>query len=333
MALTIYDIARIAGVSIATVSRVFNNPESVSEGTRLNILEIAHKHGYHPQAFAQALASKKTKSIAVIVPVLSNYFFMEILSGIQDQLLESENELVLVNIMSGMDAFQQVQHQVKRRWADGYILVSTHLTDEQYDELASYQVPMVLIDDYHPAYDTVTTDNIEGAYQATRYLIDQGANRIAMISASKVSRPIKLRIKGYKKALLEAGIFDESLIFTGDSAYRDGFSEKNGYEAMKKLLSTCPKPDACFCTSDIKGIGALKAMREMNCEIPMVCYDNLSISSYIGLSTIAQPMQQMGARSVTILLDRLLNPNTVKTNVTFTPTLVIREPSVTVAAG
>ena len=325
MALTIYDIAKIAGVSIATVSRVFNNPDSVTESTRNRILQIAQKNGYHPQAFAQALASKRTKSIAVIVPVLSNYFFMEILSGIQDQLIESESELVLVNIMSGMDAFQQVQYQVKRRWADGYILISTHLTDEQYEELGSCQIPIVLIDDYHPYYDTVTTDNVEGAYLATKHLLEQGARNVAMISASKLSAPIKLRIKGYKKALDEFDLFDESLIYFGNSDYRDGFSEQNGYEAMIQLLDSDPQPDACFCTSDIKGIGALKAMRERNIEIPMICYDNLSVSRYIGLSTVAQPMQQMGSKAVTILLDRIQNPSNVRSNVTFTPSLAIRD--------
>ena len=119
LASTIYDIADKAGVSIATVSRVFNNRNNVSERTRDKVLAIAKEVGYHPQANAQGLASRKTNTITAVVPVISNYFFMEVLGGIQDKLNDHNYELTIYNISAGKDTFSQVEHVLKRRASEG----------------------------------------------------------------------------------------------------------------------------------------------------------------------------------------------------------------------
>lgn len=325
MANTIYDIARIAGVSIATVSRAFNLPETVSEATRNRILQIAEQVGYQPQANARTLARRKKNSIAVLVPILSNYFFMEVLAGIQEMATRNDIELHIVNLKSNEDLVEQLKFQIRRQFADGYIFISVHLTEKEWEAFKMAEQPIVLLDDYYPQYDTVSVDNKEGAYKATKAFLQSGMHRIAMISGSPTSKPILERIEGYRKALSEAGCFDPSLIYHGKDPHRDGFTERSGYEAMTEVLATDPLPEAVFCSSDVKGIGAMKAMRERGVELPMICYDNLGITEYLGLSTIAQPMAEMGRLATQNLLDRIQNPSRPVSHTVYSPELILRD--------
>lgn len=303
---TIYDIAKSAGVSIATVSRVFNNSERVRPETRQKVLKVADQMGYHPHVYAQGLASKKKNRIMMLVPVMSNYFLTEVLRGIQDTLVKHHLELSIVNINQDDDPFRQVENSLKKRWAEGYLLVSLHFTEKQLDILHRYNTPITLIDDYSEHFDSFSFDNRRGARLATAYLLEKGLKRIAVISAKSNSIPVLERLEGYKEAL-EAGqvSFDSSLIVTGDLSERDGFTELSGYQAMQKILKVNPLPDACFCMSDIKAVGAQKAMREAGVSIPLISFDNLTLSEYIELSTVNQPMYQMGLHATEMLVSRL----------------------------
>lgn len=116
-----------------------------------------------------------------------------------------------------------------------------------------------------------------------------------MLSALETSKPIRDRLKGYKKALDEFNLsFDDKLVVKGDSMQRDGFTERAGYEAMTKILEMKPMPEACFCASDIQAVGALKAMQDTGKRIPIIGYDDIELAEYMGLSTIRQPMRDMG---------------------------------------
>ena len=328
MAKTIYDIAQAAGVSIATVSRVFNAGDRVKDSTREKVMKIADEMGYHPQVFAQGLARKKKNSIMMFVPIMSNHFFMEILGAIQDKLNANKFELNIVHVTAKEDAFEQVEYQLKRQWADGYIFVSLHFSDEQWESFERFDVPISIIDDYHSGFDSVSVDNVQGAYIATNYFISKGYTRIANLSAAPGAIPIKDRLKGYKKALKKAGIkVDPNLIKRGDDMSRDGFTEKSGYEGMKKILAINPLPDACICTSDIKAVGAKKAMHEVGITIPMIGYDNLTIAEYIGLSTVHQPMYEMGAKATESLMSRMDKPDFAASRTIYKPELIIRDSS------
>lgn len=324
---TIYDIAKKAGVSIATVSRVVNKSEGISDKTREKVLKVADELGYYPQAYAQGLARKKKNIIMVVVPVISNYFFMEVLEGIQDEISNHNYDLNIFNIQSdGENMFTQVENIIKRQWADGYIFISTHLRDHQLEKLQGYEMPITLIDESYPGMDSVSVDNEKGIQKAMKYFLDQGLTRIALISALKSSKPGEQRIKGYKKALEEAGApFEEDLIVTGDSMDRDGFSEQNGYEAMEKLLKLPNPPEACFCASDIQAIGALKAMSEKKIKIPIIGYDDITISNYVGLSTIRQPMHDMGTYATKKLINRMKSQKVKPAQKVFSPKLILRE--------
>jgi len=325
---TIYDIAQAAGVSIATVSRVFNDKGQVKKSTRDKVLALADELGYHPQVFAQGLARKKKNSIMMFVPIMSNHFFMEILGAIQDKLTAKNFELNIVHVMANGDAFEQVEYQLKRQWADGYIFVSLHFSKEQWESIERFDVPISVIDDSYHGFDSVAVDNIEGSYLATKYFIDKGYTRIANLTAAASAIPVKDRLKGYKKALKSASIeLDKNLIQRGDDMSRDGFTEKSGYEAMKKILEIKPLPEACICASDIKAIGALKAMEEKGINIPIISYDNLTIAKYVGLSTVHQPMYEMGTRATESLLSRIENPRLSPSKTIYKPELILRSSS------
>ena len=324
---TIYDIAKKAGVSIATVSRVMNNSDGIADKTREKVLKVADDLGYYPQAYAQGLARKKKNVIMVVVPVLSNYFFMEVLAGIQDEISKYNYDLNIFNVQSNGDdnMFSQVENIIKRQWADGYLFISTHMDDEELKKLQEYDIPITLIDESYHGMDSVLVDNDEGVEKAMYYFLDNGIQRIAMISGMKTSKPGKKRIEGYKNALQEAGVaIDDELIMMGESTYRDGFSEQNGYEAMKKLLELANPPEGCFCTSDIQAVGAMKAMEEKGINIPIIGYDDITISNFIGLSTIRQPMYDMGMLGIKRLMKRMKNRDLKPEQKVFTPELILR---------
>lgn len=325
MAATIYDIAKKAGVSIATVSRVFNNSGNVSDKATSKVLAVADEMGYHPQAFAQGLASRKSNTVMIVVPVISNYFFMEILGGVQDKLSEMNYELSIFNISPNKDLKKQVEHVLKRRWAEGYLFVSIHLEDRDWKSLQKYNVPITLVDEYFEGFDSVSVDNAQGAYRAVKALYECGHRNIALLSALESSKPIKDRLRGYKKALDELELpYDQELIVKGDTMNRDGFTERAGYEAMIKMLNMDPAPDACFCASDIQAVGALKAMQDAGKSIPIIGYDDIELAEYMGLSTIRQPMREMGFFATQNLIDRMNNPAKAVSQTIYTPELITR---------
>ena len=250
---------------------------------------------------------------------------MEVLSAIQDKLTEKNFELNIVHITADEDPFKQVEYQIKRQWADGYLFVSLHFDASQWEVFKKFDVPISVIDDSNPFFDSVNVDNIQGSYLATDYFIKKGFRRIAYLSALPDSVPVKERITGYDKALTNAGIqSDKSLVQSGDDMARDGFTEKSGYQAMNKILEIKPLPNACVCASDIKAIGALKAMNESGIHIPLIGYDDLTIAEYIGLSTVHQPIYKMGAEATESLIRRINKPKTKPTTLIHKPELIIR---------
>jgi len=146
-----------------------------------------------------------------------------------------------------------------------------------------------------------------------------------MVTASQITKPTHDRITGYKRALEEDGrIVDDGLIVTGDSRDRDGFTEQNGYEAMMKLLSLDHLPDACFCNSDIQAIGALKAMQDIGVVIPIVGFDDIEVSDFFSLSTMRQPMKEMGFMAIEKLMNRIENKDAEVSRTVFSPELILR---------
>jgi len=223
---------------------------------------------------------------------------------------------------------KQIEYLIKRGVADGYLLISIHLNDQQWSCIKKLHENIILIDEYHHEFDSVSVDSVEGAYLATKHLIDQGYERIAMITALVNSKPAQDRIRGYSRALQDAGrIVDNQLIVSGDHYSRDGFTERNGYEAMCQVLDMADVPDACFCSSDIQAMGALKAMIDRGVTIPIMGFDDLRFSEFLGLTSMKQPMYEMGWLALEKLLDKMEHPENAVSHTIFSPELVIRSSS------
>lgn len=334
MPVTIYDIAKKASVGVGTVSRVLNNHPNVSSKTRERVLKVAHELNYQPHAFAQGLARKKTNTIAAIIPFFTNYFFLEVLQGIQDKMLTLGYDMMLYGLNENDP--EQIENYLLRATqkgrADGVMLFSLRLPETLGEKYKHINQPMVLVDCYHPDFDSITVDNKAGAYAATKHLIDVGHTRIGMINANPISPPAQHRFAGYKTALLENGLpYNDKLCKSSKIMKYDGFSREAGYVSMIEMLDlpAGERPTAIFVSSDVQAMGALSAMKDHNLKAPddiaIVGYDDIEIAQHIGLTTVGQPMYEMGVLSVGRMLDRLANRNGSVTHTSFTPKLIIRE--------
>lgn len=289
---------------------------------------MAKEMGYQPQGMAQGLARRKKNVIMAVVPLLSNYFFLQVLNGIQDAISETNFELHIYNVRSSENTVDQLKRLMGRRWADGYLFVSIHLNDEEWQMINRFDQQMVLIDDAYSACNYFQVNNRQGARKATNYFLDRGYQRIALITAKEDSMPASQRRQGFMQTIKDRGLTpDESLIVSGETHYRDGFNEENGYEAMQKLLAQEMLPEAVVCMSDIQAIGALSAMNERNLSIPIIGYDDIHLAQYIGLSTMRQPMYEMGKEGTRVLLDQIDNKQCTVVQKEYVPDLILRSTS------
>ncbi|MDQ7040179.1 MAG: LacI family DNA-binding transcriptional regulator [Rhodothermus sp.] len=329
MGLTIYDIAREAGVSIATVSRVFNNSPRVAPHTRKRVLEVARRLGYQPHVSAQSLARRQAQTVAAIVPMLTNYFFVEVLRGLQDRLVETSFDLLVYAAPTLSDVDTHLERALQRGRSAGVMIFSTPLTEARVERVQRSPQPVVLVDSFHPDFDSVSIDNEQGGYLAARHLLEHGYRRIGLLMAHPDSVPARERRHGYERALHEAGLeLDPELIVASTDPHNHGYTEAGGYEAMKQLLTRDPRPEAVFVVSDIMALGALQAIEEAGLQVPddlgLIGFDDLRVSRFLGLSTLRQPMYEMGKLAAEKLLRRIAEPELPVTSTVFAPRLICR---------
>jgi LacI family transcriptional regulator len=330
---TIYDIAKKAKVGIGTVSRVFNNHPSVSKETKSRVLQAAKRMNYHPHPYARGLASKRTNSILAIIPFFTTFFFVEILQAVQAVLAELECDLILHGVTHPEHAEGTLKKNTVRGRVDGILIFSLKMPEKFAAEYAKSNIPVVLVDTYHPDFDSFAIENVRGAYIAANYLISLGHKHIGILNANIESPPARDRLKGFRKALREAQIpIEPYLIKCTKSPRLDGFTREDGYEMMKQFLSLgARRPTAVFVASDIQASGALKAMNEKHVRCPediaLIGFDDIELARHIGLTTMMQPMAEMGSLAVQRLFERMKNPDLKPIFKTFLPTLVVRRTS------
>lgn len=332
MAITIYDIAERAGVSIATVSRVFSGRSRVADATRERVFAVARELGYEPNVSARSLARQSTRVVAAVVPMLTSYFFMEVIRGVQDRLSEIDYDLLVYASRAPEEVDNQLSRAIQKGRADGILLCSTPLTDSRVRTLGACGLPVVLVDSSHPDFDSVSVNNRDGGYDATRHLLDQGYERIALIAPNPISVPAVERRKGYEAALREAGRpVDTRLIVTSKEVEQHGFTREAGYAAMQKLLDLPVRPDAVFAASDVQALGALWAAHDAGLHVPddvgLIGFDDIRTSAYVGLSTLSQPMYDMGKLAIDKLIQRIAEPERPVSCTTFSAQLIVRETS------
>jgi LacI family transcriptional regulator len=332
MSVTIYDLAREAGVGIGTVSRCLNNHPHVSPETRERVLAIMKRLNYQPHAGAQRLASRRTNTVSVIIPSFTNYFFVQTLQGVQDFAADVGLDLMLYGVSHTAQVDHYLRRSLHRGHVDGVLFFSMILPESFVARFQQMHLPIVLVDAHHAAFDSILVQNVEGGYSATRHLISLGHRDIAMINASLETQPARDRMAGYQRALEEAGIpFREDRVIVSSAGKNDGFNRDAGRDPMSRLLMlpAGPKrPTAVFIASDVQAIGALEAARAEGVRIPddlaVVAFDDIELALYAELTTMRQPMYEIGRLAMEKLLVRMKDPDAPATRTSFLPDLIIR---------
>jgi len=332
MSVTIYDLAREAGVGIGTVSRCLNNHPSVSPQTRAKVLAVAKRLSYTPHAYAQRLASRKTNSISTIIPYFTNYFFVQILEGVQDKAAELGFDLILYGVNDPAQAEQYLRRSLLRGHVDGAMFFSMRFPESCVSKFREINLPLVLVDAFHEQFDSIRVKNREGAKIATHHLIQLGHRDIAMINASLDTQPARDRLEGYREAMAEADLpYRADRVTIAESGKADGFSREAGRSALKDLLglgNAGAMPTAVFVASDVQALGVLEAAQEMGVRIPedlaIVGFDDIELAQHVHLTTMRQPMYDMGLLALEKLAARMKNPGMPPTLSTFTPELIVR---------
>ena len=310
--MTIKDIARISGVSITTVSRVLNNRPDVSDESRRRVLDVIESNNYIPNNSARDLVKTRSDAIGLMVRGVSNPFYTDIIRASEAAITTRGYTMVMQQIGSNEDELKRAAIMEREKRLRGIILLGGRF-DYTSADLALLNIPFVCCSfanhygTLDPAdYSSVSIPDKETAYQAVRYLIDNGHRRIAALITNPGDRSIsQLRYEGYVQALREAGLsLEPSLVICTDT-----FNIQGAYRAMNGALDAGAAFTAVFAISDNMAIGAMRALREHGCSIPdncsVIAIDGIEVSDYIDppLTTLCQPMEDMGRHSVKILLD------------------------------
>ncbi|MDH4070006.1 MAG: LacI family transcriptional regulator [Ignavibacteria bacterium] len=332
MGVTIYDLAREAGVGIGTVSRCLNNHPSVSPETRAKVLSVVKRLSYQPHAYAQRLASRQANTISAIIPFFTNHFFVEVLRGVQGKSQELEVDLILYGVHNADQVEYYLKRSLSRGHVDGVMFFSMKFPDSYVEKFQQIGLPVVLVDTHHPLFDSITVRNVDGAKSAVDHLYDLGHRQIAMINGYSGTRPAKERFEGYRRSLESHGIaVNPEFLFYSGKEKLDGFSRESGYNLMKRVLekrNDSSSPSALFVASDIQSLGAVDAIREAGLRIPedlaLVSFDDIELARHAGLTTMRQPMYEMGSLAVSWLKARMKDPDLSPREETFLPELIIR---------
>ena len=335
MGVTIYDLAREAGVGIGTVSRCLNNHPSVSPATRERVLSVIRQLSYQPHAYAHRLASPRTNTISTIIPFFTNYFFIEVLQGVQDRALELGMDLILYGVNDPQQVEYYLRRSLLRGHVDGVMFFSMTFPESFVQKFHQNLLPVVLVDTHHEMFDSISVKNREGARVAVEHLISLGHTQIAMINGRLDARPAAERLDGYQDALLSGGITPrKEWIFSSGPGRLDGFTREAGRILMHELIDWSIRNEritALFVASDIQAIGALEAADELGVRVPediaIVSFDDIELARHAQLTTMRQPMYTMGRLAVEQLLDRMKDRTLAARTTSFLPELVLRNSS------
>ncbi len=304
--ITISEIAKLANVSVATVSRVINKTGTVAPKTKKNIENIINKYGYEPNLLGKHLRKKETRLILVVLTTIINSFYAKVVDAMDKKAKESGYNIVLCTTNDDKETEQSYLNLIRNGLCDGCIILNTTLSKEEMHEmLEKYNIVQCneYIDDSYPY---IAIDNEKAAYDAVSYLIKTGRKRIAYCGVINHFISSKERYSGYEKALEDNGIsVDKSIVFDGNYGFR------SACELTKKLIKSGAEFDALFAISDRMAAGAMSAIREYGKKIPediaVMGFDNVHLSYMVtpALSTVSQPQTEMGEAAFCALMDKM----------------------------
>ena len=325
---TISDIAKAAGVSIATVSRVLSKPDVVKSATRQRVMEVVDRMGYQPNALAQQLRMQETKNILVIIPSMENYMAHKVIRGVE-QAADANGYHTLIADMHDQDSIEDYyMNAIQKRQADGIISLSTSMAQKlsSLEGAASFPIVIALHDPDKSKIPCVTIDHSAAARAAMTHLIRLGHKKIAHITSSQKITPYLRRIDSYREVLLENQLpFAPELIRFGES------SLQSGYEMTESLLSSGNNFTAIFAAGDTMALGAMKALKAHGIRVPQDCavvgFDDIELAAYWdpALTTVRIPMEQLGQRAFAKLLAQIKGEPILIEKEVLPHELVIRE--------
>lgn len=305
---TIEDVAAVAGVSVATVSRALRGLPNVAESTRVRVEQVAVTLNYHAHPSASRLASGRTRNVAIVVPVLNSWYFSEVVAGAEAVMSEAGYSLSVIATSSGDERLAFVRRAVSSGFADGLILIDLPLVEVEVELLRASSLSVVTTGFDCPDFPSVLVDNVAVGRLATQHLIDRGHTRIGILTGQSED-PLHFtvpsdRVDGYRQCLLNAGReMDSDLECTGN------FSVDGGREAMSRLLDLPAPPSAVFAMSDEMAFGAIWAVRDRGLDVPsdlaVIGVDDHDMSEMLGLTTICQQVDQHGVIAARRMVESL----------------------------
>ncbi|MBP2077306.1 catabolite control protein A [Oceanobacillus polygoni] len=316
MNITIYDVAREANVSMATVSRVVNGNPNVKPTTRKKVLATIERLGYRPNAVARGLASKKTTTVGAIIPDISNIFFSELARGIEDIATMYKYNIILSSSDQNKDKELQLINTMLEKQVDGILFMGGSIDDDHIQQFKTSSVPVVLAATHDPA-DKIPSINIDyelAAYEATTHLIENGHKHPALVASNLDFGVNTLKYNGYLRALKDASIeLNEEFIYKGAYAYQTGL------EAVEYFANLDEKPTAIFVTYDELALGVIHGAQDRGLNVPndleVFGFDNTRLSTMVRptLTTVVQPTYDIGAVAMR-LLTKYMNKEEVEDN-------------------
>lgn len=307
----ILDVAKAAGVSKSTVSRVLNNNGYVAEDTRIKIEEAMKNLNYKPSAFAQSIRTRKTRTLAMMIPDATNTFFMEMFKAIEEVALK--NNYLVVLSETGLNAEHEIYYaqNLLEHNVDGLIYFTNRRTEEntEYFLSLSTKIPVIFMDYAFidvEGINMAACESTEATKEACGYLISQGLEKIGYIDLPGKGSIAEVRIEGYREAMRDAGIYDERLIIHPEPMGLK--AAQTGYECARMLLEKQPALQAVMTASDQMAAGAVKLFNKIGRKIPeeisVIGFDDINICEIISptLSTIRQPISEMGTKAAQQLI-------------------------------
>jgi len=326
---TIRDVAAEAGVSIASVSKMLNDPNYGSPETRARVMAAVKKLGYHRNNIARSMVKGKTGMIALVIPDVRNPFFTAVARGVEDVANKYDYRVMLCNTDEDPTKQRNYIDVLRSKIADGFIIAVASEEDRYLKRVDREKLPFVFIDRECPSIpaDAVVVDNRDGAYKAVSHLTRLGHRRIGLIAGKRDTLTGRDRLRGYLDALRDDGLtVDETLIRDG------GFTTEGGYEAARSLLAVGRGLTAIFVSNNAMTIGCLKALAEARVRIPdqiaVVGFDDSEWAEFFTppLTVIRQPTYTMGTLAGEILFQRLEGSGPPeRKEIVLKPELVVRE--------
>ena len=326
---TIYDVARLAGVSPSTVSRMLNGKGQFAPATRTAVEQAVEQLRYRPNTIARSLRTKSTQTIAFLLPYVPDPFFVSLIGGIQQHALNHDYAILLCVTEGDPEREERYLHLLQAKQVDGALIDGPVLPATRVARFVEDGFPIVCVDrDVDlPSVPLVQVDNRLGARRATEHLLSLGHRRIAHVSGSELQRlrHSRERLAGYREALAAAGVReDPRLVATGD------YTEEGGRGATRALLDAGAEFSAVFAANDLSAIGAMRALAERGRRVPtdvsVVGFDDVHISAFINppLTTVHQPAAEIAQRATELLIALIHGREVAERRHVLEPRLVVR---------